>query len=258
MKMWISAALSPQRFLRICLVLLIAVVGVPASSLVWHWRLMHANGYPASDLEAAKAYIDTLPSAAAPYRFPGNGLILRLVGDAAAIQSVGSAIEDNRAGYYYRSLNKNSDIEVVISAGLLSALPERRADALRRIDGSEGLGASVIGPRTESSGCATLGRVQSGWLEKGYVLVDTEIAADPRACAVAGFDVLAGFPVKDASFNYLELPAPDVRRLILDFIDDCARHRKSDVDQVNRNSWGVSRPSLACVAQMISEAQIIR
>jgi hypothetical protein len=244
----------PQGLIRFGIVLMLLLVGGPLMSFILHWRLTHSDKYSTSDLEAAGAYIASLPASAAPYRFSGNGRVVRLIGDAAGIQSIGNALWDDRAGYYYNSLNKSADIELVAAPGILSPSPDRRTDALHGLSVTKGAGASIMAYSGKDSGCAIVKRIEYGWLQQGYVLVDPTRALDPAACTVVGFDVLAGFPTVDASFNYLEVPAKSVRRLILDFVEDCSNRGRSDIKPIQRNGWGVSRPSLSCVAEMISEA----
>ena len=234
------------------------VVGLPLARFGLHWLLLHGNSYSVSDLRTAKRYVESLPDAVAPYMFSGNDALIGIAGTRDHVMALKHFLIESRAGYYRANLLGDGQIEIVISPGVLSASPERRAEAIEGLGLAPSTRAVILSAEAAPSGCATLSRVQFGWIERGYVLVDSDTVESPFACGAVGFDILSGFPVRDASYDYRTLPSGDVRRLVMDFVSACSQWHKSDVDPELKNGWGVSRPSLACVSREIQEALNIK
>jgi len=103
---------------------------------------------------------------------------------------------------------------------------------------------------------------ESGDTWPGYALifVNRETLApasedELNRCVSSALDCVLGFPIADTAFDHRLMPAPEVRRVILDAACGCALERDSDTYEVERTRNRMTPlPDKKCIAPKLRAA----
>lgn len=194
-------------------------------------------------LQAALAYLDSLPADASSFLFPNNQPDVQAVALDDAGREALETLQSLRPARYRPARFKRADLTLLVLPGFLGMTDAQRK-ALLTDQGVPADLAETLSPLPASHPpCSAFLGENEGWAWGGFVLVDPQAGAMSRdalrSCLVAGFDYLLGVPTGGV-FNAETFPDAAASLVLLDYLRQCSHAGQTDRRPPRRNNRGVT------------------